>query len=102
MSGDSPSFPPIFRVKTTISTTPPPRSDRLRAEEEDLSGAGEDEADLTEDARLNCEAVEAKLKQSDAALEAAQNAFAGVEAQRNALAESARREDRRLRATRAN
>ena len=67
--------------------------DRLRAEEEDLSGVGEDEADLTEEARLKCEEAEARLKLSEAALEAAQNAFAGVEAQRNALAESARREE---------
>jgi chromosome segregation protein len=67
--------------------------DRLRAEEEDLSGVGEDEADLTEEARLKCEEAEAKLKLSEAALEAAQNAFAGVEAQRNSLAESARREE---------
>jgi len=67
--------------------------DRLRAEEGDLSGVGEDEADLTEEARLKCEEAEAKLKLSEAALEAAQNAFAGVEAQRNSLAESARREE---------
>ncbi|MCW2275213.1 AAA family ATPase [Rhodoblastus acidophilus] len=67
--------------------------ERLLAEEEDLSGAGEDEADLAEEARLRCEEAEAKLKLSEAALEAAQNAFAGVEAQRNALADSARREE---------
>ncbi|PPQ38853.1 condensin subunit Smc [Rhodoblastus acidophilus] len=70
--------------------------ERLRAEEEDLSGLGEDEADLAEEARGKCEAAEAKLKLSEAALEAAQNAFAGVEAQRNALAESARREEQAL------
>ncbi len=67
--------------------------ERLLAEEEDLSGAGEDEADLAEEARLRCEEAEARLKLSEAALEAAQNAFAGVEAQRNALADSARREE---------
>jgi chromosome segregation protein len=70
--------------------------ERLVAEAEDISGAGEDEADLAEEARLNHEAAEARLKQSEAALEAAQNAFAGVEAQRNALAESARREEQAL------
>jgi len=67
--------------------------ERLAAEEEDLCGAGDDEADLAEEARLRCEEAEAKLKLSEAALEAAQNAFAGVEAQRNALADSARREE---------
>ncbi|MBB4196711.1 chromosome segregation protein SMC [Rhodoblastus sphagnicola] len=70
--------------------------ERLQVEEDDMSGAGDDEADLAEEARLKCEEAEARLKQSEAALEAAQNAFAGVEAQRNALAESARREEQAL------
>ncbi len=67
--------------------------ERLDSEDEDLAGAGENEADLVEEARLKCEEAEAKLKQSEKALEAAQDAFANAEAQRNALAELARREE---------
>jgi chromosome segregation protein len=67
--------------------------ERLEAEEEELAGTGEAEADLIEEARLTCEAAEKKLKQSEQALEAAQNAFANAEAQRNALADTARREE---------
>ncbi len=69
---------------------------RLEVEEDELSGAGEDEADLAEQARLTCEEAESRLKLSEAALEAAQNAFSGVEAQRNALAETFRREEQAL------
>jgi chromosome segregation protein len=66
---------------------------RLVAEDEDLAGAGENEADLIEEARLACAEAEEKLKLSEQALDAAQNAFASAEAQRNALAETARREE---------
>ncbi len=66
---------------------------RLEAEDEELDGAGEAEADLVEEARLRCEAAEQKLRASEDALEIAQNAFANAEAQRNALAEAARREE---------
>ena len=70
--------------------------DRLQSEEDELSGAGEDEADLSEEARLKCQAAEAKLRDSESRLEAAQDAFAGVEAQRNAFNESLRREEQAL------
>ncbi|MCI4679246.1 AAA family ATPase [Rhodoblastus acidophilus] len=69
---------------------------RLDAEEDELAGAGETEADLVEDARLRCEAAEEALRASEEALEIAQNAFANAEAQRNALAEAARREEQAL------
>ena len=67
--------------------------ERLQGEDEELAGAGDDEADLAEEARLKFEAAEAKLKASEALLEAAQDAFANAEAQRNALAEAARRDE---------
>jgi chromosome segregation protein len=69
---------------------------RLTAEDEDLAGAGEAEADLVEEARLRCEEAEEKLRASELALEKAQDAFANAEAQRNALAEAARREEQAL------
>jgi chromosome segregation protein len=69
---------------------------RLEAEEEELAGAGEAEADLVEVARLRCEQAEETLRASEQALEQAQDAFANAEAQRNALAEAARREEQAL------
>jgi chromosome segregation protein len=66
---------------------------RLEAEDEELAGAGENEADLIEEARIACAEADEKLKLSEQALDAAQNAFASAEAQRNALAETARREE---------
>jgi chromosome segregation protein len=67
--------------------------ERLESEDEDLAHAADNEADLVEEARLKCEQAEAKLRESEKALEAAQDAFANAEAQRNALAETARREE---------
>jgi chromosome segregation protein len=69
---------------------------RLEAEDEELCGAGEDEADLIEEARLRCEQAEDKLRASEQALDLAQNAFASAEAQRKACAEAARREEQAL------
>jgi chromosome segregation protein len=69
---------------------------RLEAEDEELAGSGEAEADLVEEARLRCEAAEERLHASEEELERAQNAFANAEAQRNALADAARREEQAL------
>lgn len=66
---------------------------KLGAEDDELAGLGEDEADLVEEARLACEDAEQRLGESEKILEAAQNALAGAEAQRNALSEAARREE---------
>ena len=67
--------------------------ERLETEDEDLAAAAEGEADLAEEARLKCAEAEEKLKESERRLEAAQDAFANAEAQRNALTEAARREE---------
>ncbi|WP_294538018.1 chromosome segregation protein SMC [uncultured Rhodoblastus sp.] len=66
--------------------------ERLESEDEDLAFSGEGEADLAEEARLKCEQAEEKLKNSERALEQAQDACANAEAQRGALAETARRQ----------
>ncbi|WP_374544898.1 chromosome segregation SMC family protein [Rhodoblastus sp.] len=69
---------------------------RLDSEDEELAGSGEVESDLVEEARLRCEQAEEKLRASELALEQAQDAFSNAEAQRNALAEAARREEQAL------
>ena len=66
--------------------------EQLEAEDGDHAGANEAEADLAEEARERAAAAEAALALSEQALLAAQDAFAQAEAQRNALAEAARRE----------
>ncbi|MGO9431091.1 chromosome segregation SMC family protein [Rhodoblastus sp.] len=67
--------------------------ERLESEDEELAAGAEDEADFAEEARLKCEQAAEKLKISERLLEEAQDACANAEAQRNALAETARREE---------
>ncbi len=67
--------------------------ERLESEDDELAAGAGEEADLAEEARLKCEQAAEKLKTSERLLEEAQDAFANAEAQRNALAEAARREE---------